>query len=81
MALRVKPIQPSDASPPIRAVLEQQARTWGAPLINNLLYARRPAIFRAVRAMWGAIDSSGLLDPQIKAMLNRRVAIINGCPF
>ena len=67
--------------PAIRAVLEAQRKKWGGPLLNHLLYARRPTIFRAVRGMWSGIDQSGLIDEKLKALLNRRVAYLNGCEF
>jgi hypothetical protein len=53
----------------------------GVPLLNHLLYARRPTIFRGVRAMWTGLDSSGLIDGRLVALINRRVATINGCDF
>jgi hypothetical protein len=65
----------------IKEVFEAQAKRYGAPLLNHLLYARRPTIFRGVRAMWTGIDSSGLIDSKLKALLNRRVASINNCEF
>jgi hypothetical protein len=65
----------------VKQVLEAQRRAWGAPLLNHLLYARRASIFRGARAMWAGIDSSGLVDPGLKAMVNRRVAFLNGCEF
>ncbi len=65
----------------IAAVLAAQTKTWGAPLLNHLLYARRPSIFRGVRAMWGGLGGSGLLDPALVALTNRRVAALNGCEF
>jgi hypothetical protein len=58
-----------------------QTKTWGAPLLNHLLYARRPTIFRGARGMWGGLDQSGLLEPALVALVNRRVAAINGCEF
>ncbi len=64
-----------------REVLEAQSKTWGAPLLNHLLYARRPSIFRGARAMWGGIESSGLIDARLRALINRRVASLNGCEF
>lgn len=67
--------------PAIRAVLEAQRKKWGGPLLNHLLYARRPTIFRAVRGMWSGIDQSGLIDEKLKALINRRVAFLNGCEF
>lgn len=64
-----------------RKTLEGQAKFWGAPLLNHLLYARRPSIFRGVRGMWAGIDGSGLIDPGLRALLNRRVAALNRCEF
>jgi hypothetical protein len=31
--------------------------------------------------MWQAIDASGLIDAQLQALLNRRVAALNHCEF
>jgi hypothetical protein len=78
---RIPGIDPSGAEPAVRAVLEAQARKWGGPLLNHLIYARRPAIFRAVRGMWAGIDASGLIDGALTAIVNRRVAGLNGCVF
>ncbi|MCA1556344.1 MAG: hypothetical protein LC747_06610 [Acidobacteria bacterium] len=65
----------------IKRVFEAQAKRWGAPLLNHRLYARRPTIFRGARAMWGGIEASGLIDGGLQALVNRRVAAINGCEF
>ena len=65
----------------IKAVLDAQTKDWGGPLINHLVYARRPTIFRGARAMWTGIEASGLIDPSLRALLNRRVASLNGCEF
>lgn len=65
----------------IRAVLDAQTKKWGAPLLNHLVYARRPSLFRGVRAMWSGIDASGLIDARLQAIVNRRVAFLNGCEF
>ena len=54
---------------------------WGGPLLNHLIYARRPTIFRAVRGMWSGIEASGLIDGKLQALINRRVAFLNGCEF
>ena len=62
-------------------VLAAQAKTWGAPLVNHLVYARRPTIFRGARGMWGGLEASGLIDTKLVALLNRRVASLNGCEF
>ena len=65
----------------VKDVLEGQRKTWGAPLLNHLVYARRPSIFRGARAMWTGIGSSGLIDARLAGLINRRVAALNGCEF
>ena len=65
----------------IKAVLKAQAKDWGNPLLNHLVYARRPSIFKGARAMWTGIDASGLIDASLRALINRRVAFLNGCEF
>ena len=78
---RIDGVDPNSAEGPVKVVLEAQAEKWGAPLLNHLLYARRPTIFRGARAMWAGLDSSGLIEGRLVALINRRVAAINGCEF
>jgi len=62
-------------------VFAAQTKTWGGPLLNHLVYVRRPPIFRGARGMWTGIEGSGLIDGRLQALLNRRVAALNGCEF
>ncbi len=78
---RIEGVNPRQVDPATMAAFAAQTERWGAPLLAHLLYARRPTIYRAVRAMWGGLDQSGLLDPGLVALVNRRVATINGCVF
>ncbi|MGI8909273.1 MAG: hypothetical protein ACR2JR_01790 [Rubrobacteraceae bacterium] len=78
---RIEGVDPEKTEKRIQAVLEAQAKKWGGPLLNHLLYARRPSIFRGARAMWGGLEASGLLEPALVALINRRVAALNGCEF
>jgi len=78
---RIDDVDPDHVDKYTRQVFEAQTRKWGAPLLNHLVYARRPTIFRAVRGMWAGIDASGLIDGQLQSLLNRRVASLNGCEF
>ena len=68
-------------SPEISRVLDAQAKKWGGPLLNHLVYARLPALFRGVRGMWGALGQLGLIDLGLESLINRRVAAHNGCVF
>ena len=78
---RVDGVNPEAVDEYTRKVLHAQTRTWGGPLLNHLVYARRPSIFRGVRGMWTGIATSGLIDEQLQALVNRRVASLNGCAF
>ncbi|MFV2089136.1 MAG: hypothetical protein ACC642_00620 [Pseudomonadales bacterium] len=78
---RISGIEASQAEGYTAAVLKSQRKTWGAPLNNHLIYARRPGLFKAVRGMWTAIDSDGHIGPALLSLINRRVASHNGCVF
>lgn len=78
---RVHDADPDEVDQYIKNVFVAQKRTYGAPLLNHLIYARLPTIFRGVRAMWSGISSSGLIDPKLQALVNRRVAALNHCEF
>jgi hypothetical protein len=79
--MRIPGVDPAQAEGGILAVFKAQVEHWGAPLINHLLYARRPSIFRGARAMWTGLEQSGLIDGALQALLNRRVAYLNNCAF
>jgi hypothetical protein len=78
---RIAGVDPSAVPPEISRVLAAQAKKWGGPLLNHLVYARLPALFRGVRGMWGALGQLGLIDLQLESLVNRRVAAHNGCLF
>jgi hypothetical protein len=79
--VRIEGVRAEEADTYARRVFEAQSKKWGAPLNNHLIYARRPTIFRGVRAMWQGIDGSGLVEARLHALVNRRVASLNGCEF
>jgi hypothetical protein len=78
---RIDGVKPDEAEGYIKQVFDAQAKKWGAPLLNHLVYARRPMIFRGARGMWMGIDGSGLIDGGLQSLINRRIAFINNCEF
>ncbi len=78
---RIPPVDPEQSSGYVSRVLEAQRSTWGEPLNNHLVYARRPDLFRAARGMWTGLDKDQLLGEVLIALVNRRVAMLNGCVF
>lgn len=81
MSQRISGVDLADADTRTSAVLNAQSAKWGNPLLNHLVYARIPAIFKAVRGMWSGLGESGLLPETLVVLVNRRVAILNQCPF
>lgn len=78
---RIPDVDPDTTTGYVSKVLKAQADAWGAPLNNHLLYAHRPDLFRAVRGMWTALNKDQLLSEALVSLINRRVAILNGCVF
>jgi len=78
---RVADVNREEADRYVRNVLNAQSKVWGAPLLNHLVYARRPSIFKGARAMWAGLETSGLIDAALRSLINRRVASLNGCMF
>lgn len=78
---RIDGVNPDETNGYVKQVFDAQTKKWGAPLLNHLLYARRPTIFRGARGMWTGIDGSGSIEGSLQALINRRVAFLNNCEF
>jgi alkylhydroperoxidase family enzyme len=79
---RIPPVDIGTLPGDLREELEEQRKRYGAPLYPYLFYARNPAFFRAAQAMWSALQQATTRVPgTLRALLNRRVAWWNGCPF
>jgi alkylhydroperoxidase family enzyme len=79
---RIPPVDIEALPADIRATLEEQTKTRGAPLYPYLFYARNPAYFRAAAAMWATLAQETKRVPAaLRALLNRRVSGWNGCEF
>ncbi len=78
---RIEGVNPDNTEGYVKQVFDAQDKKWGAPLLNHLVYARRPTIFRGARGMWMGIDGSGLIDAGLQSLINRRIAFINKCEF
>src|SRR5205085_9785168 len=76
---RIEGVEPARAEGYIKRVFAAQAERWGAPLLNHLLYARRPSIFRGGRALWQGLDESGLIGALLHGLVVRLVSALNCC--
>lgn len=78
---RVKPIEHPEGNPILEEIYARDRETLGDVLNTTKVYAHCPPILRAAKLLGKALEESGLLDAQLRALLCMRVAQINGCPF
>jgi hypothetical protein len=78
---RVSGVDRATVAPDVEKAFRGQEKKWGTVLAPYPVYARRPTILRAVGGMWVALAQSGLIDRKLVALVNRRVASLNGCVF
>jgi alkylhydroperoxidase family enzyme len=78
---RVPPIDPADAAPELRPILDQQAAQWGTPLVPTLVMAHCPELVRGARGLAVALEKSGRLPAELRDLVSLRVAQLIGCPF
>lgn len=66
----------------IRLLLWRQRRRYGRELEPVRLWARMPAAFLAMSAMYRALDrKSSRIEPALRSLVQVRVSQINGCDF
>ncbi len=79
---RVREIQDVDPLlPDVCEAFAQDVKAYGAVLNSSRVYAHTPGILRAVKALGKAIAACGHIEPQLRMLVNVRVAQMNGCPF
>ncbi len=78
---RVTEIDDDRGDPVLRQAFAQDHERYGAPLNTTKVFAHCPPILEAARQLSAAVERSGHLDPQIRALVYLRVALLNGCPF
>lgn len=78
---RMRALTKDEVSDEIRSVLEAGERWLGQTPLSIGIQARCPAILDASRSLGAAPAESGLLDPQLRALVCLRAAEMLGCPF
>ena len=78
---RVREIDQPGDDPILIELYEKEREAFGFVLNTTRVMAQRPGILRAAKQLGAAIDKSGLLPKELVALVNLRVALINGCPF
>ena len=78
---RVRDVDEPGDDPILQDLYAKEQDAFGFVLNTTRVMAHRPGILRAVKQLGAAIDRSGLLSKELIALVNLRVALINGCPF
>lgn len=66
----------------LRLMFRRQRRRYGRELEPVRLWARMPAAFLAMSAMYRALDrKSSPIEPRLRSLVQVRVSQINGCDF
>jgi alkylhydroperoxidase family enzyme len=78
---RVSEIDDAATNSTLQEVFAKEIETFGYLLNTTKVQAHCPPILKAAKQLGAAIERSGLLDAELRALVNLRVALINGCPF
>jgi alkylhydroperoxidase family enzyme len=78
---RVREIEDPGGDPALQEIFAKERERFGAVLNTTKIQAHCPGIMKAAKQLAAAVDQSGLLDPELRALVYLRVALINGCPF
>ena len=78
---RVREIEDPGGDPTLKDTFAKETATFGFVLNTTKIQAHTPGIMRAAKQLAAAVERSGLLPPQLLALIYLRVALISGCPF
>jgi alkylhydroperoxidase family enzyme len=78
---RVREIEEPGDDPTLREIFGKEKDVFGFVLNPTKIQAHTPGIMKAAKQLSAAVERSGLLPPELLALVYLRVALINGCPF
>jgi hypothetical protein len=78
---RVREIEEPGDDPILNEVFARERELFGFVLNPTKVQAHTPGIMKAAKQLSVAVDRSGLVPKELLALVNVRVALINGCPF
>ncbi len=78
---RVREIEDPGDDPVLKETFAKERELFGFVLNPTKVQAHTPGIMKAAKQLSLALERSGLLPPELLALVYLRVALINGCPF
>jgi alkylhydroperoxidase family enzyme len=78
---RVREIDEPGDDPLLGEIFERDRQLFGFVLNTTKVQAHCPPILQAAKQLSVALEKSGQLPAELRALVNLRVDQINGCPF
>lgn len=78
---RIRPLGKDEAHPDARVFFEQDERAFGFVLNPTGVFAYRPPVQAAARALGRSVAKDGVLPAELRSLVCVRVATLVGCPF
>jgi alkylhydroperoxidase family enzyme len=78
---RVREIEEPGDDPILKETFARERELFGFVLNPTKVQAHTPGIMKAAKQLSVAVERSGLLPKDLLALVNVRVALVNGCPF
>jgi len=78
---RIRPLDRDEAHADARQFFDQDERVFGLVLNPTRVFAYRPPILAASRALSRSVAKEAVLPAGLRAMICVRIAMLVGCPF
>jgi hypothetical protein len=78
---RIRLVTEEEAAPLTRELMKRDLAQHGHVLPGTGIYGHAPTIQEGARALDAGITAAGRISPQLRRLMNVRVAAIVGCPF
>jgi hypothetical protein len=81
MMARIRPLGHDEVSAEAQQVFDRDERLFGAVLNPTRIFAYRPPILAASKALSRSVSQEAALPAALRALICIRVAMLVGCPF
>lgn len=78
---RIREIADAGGDPILEKEFAEERERFGDLLNPTKVAAHCPPILKALKALYASFYESAQIPPALHALVNARVASINGCPF
>jgi alkylhydroperoxidase family enzyme len=79
--VRIRYVTLEEATPEVRARMEKEIAEQGEVTPGTGVWGHAPTIMDGNQALNAAIGAAGRISPELRGLVNVRVATIIGCPF